>query len=315
MKYKIAISLFLLFHSIVAFAQEMPLFNQYVINPYLLNPARAGTTIYPEIILTHRQQWIGVDDAPATQVLTFQTRTYDNIGLGFCLANDKNGLTQRRFYQGTFAYHLNFSEDALKHLLSLGISVQANESVVDESQFTQGLYDPRVNGNKETYFAPNAALGAFYMNRNFYAGIAFANLIRKSYNDNPDNILPISMFAQVGYYLVLTKKFAITPTLIYKANENLFQQLDANLKVFYALSKTQNYWFAASYRYGLNKTSQPLNIQLAVGMRQGRLYYAYLYDSQFNEIAVKTWGSHEIMIGIHLGSSKKAVPCPAYKQR
>nr|MCR5297834.1 type IX secretion system membrane protein PorP/SprF [Paludibacteraceae bacterium] len=47
-------------------AQEYPVNNQYYFNYYLINPAVAGAAKCHYFMLTHKQQWMGIDDAPYT---------------------------------------------------------------------------------------------------------------------------------------------------------------------------------------------------------------------------------------------------------
>ncbi|KKL16171.1 hypothetical protein LCGC14_2498270, partial [marine sediment metagenome] len=52
----------------------MPLYSQYVMNGYLLNPAMTGYDGYTSFNLTARQQWLGIKDAPATRSFSGHTR-------------------------------------------------------------------------------------------------------------------------------------------------------------------------------------------------------------------------------------------------
>ena len=51
-------------------AQQMPLYSQYMLNGFLLNPAMAGNVDYIPLRLTVRQQWVGITDAPSTQAIS-----------------------------------------------------------------------------------------------------------------------------------------------------------------------------------------------------------------------------------------------------
>ena len=313
MRYAIFILIHLIINSL--YAQDLPLFSQYTINPFLINPARAGSTQCSEIILTHRSQWLGMEDAPSTQILTFQTRANKNIAWGICLANDQNGLTKQMIYQATFAYHLNFSKIFLQHDLSFGISFQTTDIQIDEAKFTQGIFDPKVNGTNERILEPNANFGIFYMRNKFYGGISLANLLQISNSENYSRAKPLTSFLQAGYYFPLNQDLTLTPTLVYKVNKNLSQQMDFNLKAFYFHSSLKNFWLSVSYRSDLNLEFNTLNFQAAIGMKLKNLYFAYIYDNQMNSISTQTFASHEFMIGMKICSSKSAVPCPAYKQR
>src|SRR6056297_2016283 len=57
-------------------AQQIPLYSQYMMNKYLINPAYAGSMGYTSYNLTARQQWLGFGNAktPSTQAICAQTR-------------------------------------------------------------------------------------------------------------------------------------------------------------------------------------------------------------------------------------------------
>ena len=58
----------------VLFSQQLPLYSQYLYNKFLINPAVAGSDGYTSVNLTAREQWVGIEGAPATFSLSVQTR-------------------------------------------------------------------------------------------------------------------------------------------------------------------------------------------------------------------------------------------------
>jgi type IX secretion system PorP/SprF family membrane protein len=54
-------------------AQQKPHYTQYIMNQYIINPAITGIETYTDIKISHRQQWVGVQDAPVTTYLTAHT--------------------------------------------------------------------------------------------------------------------------------------------------------------------------------------------------------------------------------------------------
>ena len=72
------IFLIILFSVIKINAQQLPVYSQYMMNGFLLNPAIAGSDGYTSINLTAREQWLGLDNAPNTQAISFQTRLLRN---------------------------------------------------------------------------------------------------------------------------------------------------------------------------------------------------------------------------------------------
>ena len=68
----------ILFFAIVgaqySFAQQMPLYSQYMYNKFLINPAAAGSEGYTSFNITAREQWVGYAGAPSTYSLSYQAR-------------------------------------------------------------------------------------------------------------------------------------------------------------------------------------------------------------------------------------------------
>ena len=61
-----------------SFAQQVPMYSQYIMNGFLINPSFAGRDGYTTVNLTVREQWTGLPQAPSTYALSFQTRVLNN---------------------------------------------------------------------------------------------------------------------------------------------------------------------------------------------------------------------------------------------
>ncbi len=59
-------------------AQQVPMYSQYIMNGFLINPSFAGRDGYTSVNLTVREQWTGMAQAPSTYALSFQTRILKN---------------------------------------------------------------------------------------------------------------------------------------------------------------------------------------------------------------------------------------------
>jgi type IX secretion system PorP/SprF family membrane protein len=59
-------------------AQQVPMYSQYIMNGFLVNPSFAGRDGYTSVNLTVREQWTGMNQAPSTYALSFQTRILKN---------------------------------------------------------------------------------------------------------------------------------------------------------------------------------------------------------------------------------------------
>ena len=66
--------LLLLIPGNIVFAQQLPLYSQYLYNKFLINPAVAGSDGYTSLNLTAREQWVGYYGAPQTFSFSGQGR-------------------------------------------------------------------------------------------------------------------------------------------------------------------------------------------------------------------------------------------------
>src|SRR5262245_24321018 len=62
----------LLFAAGAVCAQQKPIYTQYILNNYIINPAISGIENYTDIKISHRNQWVGINGAPVTTYLSVQ---------------------------------------------------------------------------------------------------------------------------------------------------------------------------------------------------------------------------------------------------
>ncbi|MFP2995078.1 type IX secretion system membrane protein PorP/SprF, partial [Spongiivirga sp. MCCC 1A20706] len=162
-------------------AQEfnLPLNNQYLAdNPYLISAAFAGIGDCFQVRLNGVSQWVGVKNSPDTQSLSFDGRISDRSGVGAILFNDKNGFTNQRGGQASFAHHLTFS-DKDEHYLSLGLSYKFTSFSIDTDEFINAGGDPVV-GRRASTFNSNFDVSALWRFKKFWLSLNAANILDKN---------------------------------------------------------------------------------------------------------------------------------------
>lgn len=116
---------FALLHQI-PYAQQLPLYSQYLCNKFLINPASAGSDGLTTVNITAREQWIGYSGAPRTYSVSYQSRILKRgyrlkqnifnktvfkpknpgkIGFGGYVFSDRNGRVMRTGFQMAYSYH------------------------------------------------------------------------------------------------------------------------------------------------------------------------------------------------------------------
>ena len=206
---RILILLFWICSLLVANAQQKPHYTQYVLNPYIINPALTGIENYTDIKLSHRHQWVGIQDAPVTTYLTIHTalgkkdfRTsatsyrvpgenprgksyWDDYtaaephhGIGLQVINDRTGPLNRFSAYGTYAYHVGISA---RTSLAAGFGAGVSNLSLTASKLDFGVanpVDPAVYTSKEiNSIEPDFNAGVWLYSADYFLGLAAQQII------------------------------------------------------------------------------------------------------------------------------------------
>lgn len=297
------------------FSQQTPVFSQYMINKFLVNPAVAGGNGITDIHLIAREQYSGFQNPPRTFALTGQSRIlndsyimrklrirrnqenasrFTNIGLGGGIFSDRNGIINRTGFQFSYAYHINFNN---RFQLSMGLSGSAFQYKIDDAgAVIVDSDDPVLLGEKKQFWIPDAGFGAYITNNRVYAGITITDVLESSLTlgNDPiaDNYSGLRNYMLMGGYKVsLDPNFQIEPSFLMRATSSS-QELDVNLKVNYL----QSYWMGFSWR--TNNTFVAM-----VGLDVDLFRFSYAYDASFGDIQSYSGGSHEFILGLRFGEN------------
>jgi len=274
-------------------AQQVPLYSQYMMNAFLLNPAIAGSVDYFPVRITIRQQWVGITDAPSTQAISGHYLFNNmNFGLGGYLFNDKFGPISRTGLQVCGAYHLNLV--GIDSKLGIGLALKAFQFKFDQSKLiTIEENDPVVNYGIITQVVPDADFGVYLYNIKYFAGVAATQLIQLNldFGDSAvdKNQLIRHYFSTVGYKFTLSDDFEIEPSLLFKATFKTPSQVDINAKAYYK----KNYWFGISFR-------SSKDIAIMLGVKVKKFYIGYAFDYTTSHLKDYCSGSHEILVGFNI---------------
>lgn len=294
------------------YGQQQPVFSQYMLDKFIVNPAVAGANGITTINLLSRQQVVGLENAPQTFALNAQSRLLEDsyilrrlrlkkddtkksrsgrVGLAGAIYTDRNGILSRTGFQGTYAYHINIKN---RWQLSGGLTVHGYQFKVDDTGVpVADEGDPLLANNSKTFFVPDASAGLFVTNGVVYGGIAMTDMLasqlkigKEVFSDYETlrkyNVLAGAKFSVGG-------SWAVEPSVLLQGNRTQFL-VDLNARIYY----TDNFWAGISYR----------SVQSAVFMIGGkidRLYLGYAYDMNTGPVSSYASGSHEVIIGIRIG--------------
>ena len=305
-----------MFLPLASIAQQMPLYSQYVMNAYMINPAITGSDGYTSFNITGRQQWLGFKDAPANYSVSGQTRllkrsyvikrsnisksslkpsTKGRVGLGGFIYDDRNGAVERTGLQGSYAYHIFIRETQFSFGISAGIfqfRIHEHElSFMDEG-------DPIAGSLKKVIYVPDANLGFNIMSPRYYAGIS-VNQVFQSYLKLGNQALEEykmerHYYIVGGYKFDLKSDYHIEPSVLLKTTEKLAFQADIGAQLYYL----NDYWAGASIRTNGD-------LIMTAGVRIKQLYIGYAFDYSLSRIRKFSYGSHEIVLAVKLGDNAR----------
>lgn len=272
------------------FGQLLPVTNQYVLNPLSVNPAFAGNRGALNIAAFYRRQWVGIAGAPETSTLALDAPLLDSkLGLGLIISSDKIGITKGTRFMSNYAYRMNIGDGNL----SLGLGAGVLTTNTTWSELT--VVDPGDENfliNSRVYVVPDFSFGAYYSNKNYFAGFSIPRLSNYTY-DHVKNRYTLSFDPGQSYYLLNTGylvnlspglKLLPSTLLTFSHGKKLLYDINIHLNII------DKVWVGASYR---NNRSVVGLIQVAIN---NQLRLAYTYDFDFGSIGQYSNGSHEIMI-------------------
>lgn len=281
-----------------SFSAQQVMFNsQYMLNQYVINPAAAGQKLEAPLALSVRQQWAGLNGAPVTQHLSFNSKfgKKSNMAMGTQLFNDVNGAFQNMGIQGSYAYHIKTS---VSTKLSIGVSAILSQTTVDGTDFIMNDYsDETLLGTKQSSFNPDVSAGIFYFSNNFFIGASAIQLLQSKYTFG-ENIVQNQQVNHVygsgGLTIRVGPGYKIEPSFMVKSVGNVPLQYDLNARLFYR----ENVWVGFSYR----------NVDAAivmVGLERDRFLIGYAHDFTMSDLSNHSVGSNEIYLQYSFKSKKK----------
>ncbi len=309
-----SISLLILLNTGI-YSQQDPVYSQYILNEFLINPAVAGIDGMTTINLSGRKQWLGIRYAPETYSASVSTRILKSpfnilkgryqkgskgrVGLGAAFFNDKNGAINRTNLQFTYAYHIFIQNYQLSFgLKAFGTQLKIDNDLIqfrnDDSPEIQGLL------GKST-FIPDAGVGVHFSTQNAHMGLSAVNLFQSfvkigDVELETDELRHIRQYYLNGYYRVTmsNKNWIFEPSTLIRGNEELRFSADFTGRFIYK----REYWAGLSVR-----TSG--EFILLLGIKMNRFYVGYSFDYGINQLSYKSYGSHEIILALKLGDSAR----------
>lgn len=294
------ITLSLLFSMSVAAQQEF-LTTHYMFNGLALNPAYAGVHDGVSASFLSRNQWVGFEGAPSTQVATIHSPLSGRpVSLGAALFRDQLGLSTEYGAYFSYAYRIPITKE-LK--LSMGLQFSTHSFAVEYSQAENGVFDAGDNLGDISEFKWNVGSGALLHTDRLFVGFSVPQMLNKSVGvPNPDgnfSQLVRHYYLFAGYAFSLGRNMVLKPNVLVKSVGNAPAQIDLNANLLI----NSFLWVGASYR-SKDSIDGILGFQITP-----QLLVSYATDFSLTDIDNQ---SHEIMINYIFELPTKKILTPRY---
>ena len=269
-------------------AQQENVFAQYHLNPFLINPAAAGSSDYHTVFSHLRFQWTGLPNSPKTGLVSYQA-PLNNIGLGITVFSDRVASLNRFGANFAYAYRTRIKN----YRLAIGLSGHYQRFYLDPNAI-QGVEHPDdivINDAIDGLNVYDANIGVYFYSKKMYAGFSIPNLVQARLNTIGTNLSTISQLSRqyiftTGYkYFPPKSMFSVEPSILLRKVETLPFQALLTIKLGMMNDK-----FFTAFTYGTTDV-----VTFTAGyqiMSEGKI--AYSYDYSLGDIYRYTRGSHEV---------------------
>ncbi len=285
-------------------AQQIPISSLFVENPFLFNPAVAGTDKGFKLRMDNRFQWMGFEDAPITnQLSAYGPHKKRNVGYGGNVSYDATGPTSTFKMNGAFATNFAINLDIR---VSFGLDLGLIQYRADGTQFEfyDSYEDPYAPNTVMSSFQPDAGAGVYVYHYDWYVGLSaqqlFNNNIKFVKGENSKrNRLKTHFYGYGGYRFVINNQWTIEPTLLARKVVSLPFQMDITTRAIYK----QQFWGGINFR---NTFESFDDITILLGyIHERRIHISIAYDYTFAKIRNYTAGTIELVLGYNFDAIRK----------
>ncbi|HCE58423.1 MAG TPA: hypothetical protein DER09_11470 [Prolixibacteraceae bacterium] len=278
---------------IKTYAQQDPMYTQFMDNLLVVNPGYAGSRDTGNFLLVSRNQWVSVADAPVTNSFSYNTRFKEqNFGLGFSVMYDKIGPLKQTGVYFDYSYFLRVSEK-----FKLGMGLKGGVSFYRVALTELITIDPDPIYSQDIYknFLPNIGVGGYLYSDKTYFGLSVPKLIentitRDDYETDYVNKEEIHIYLVGGHNFNLSSDFQLKTNAMLRYVKNAPISVQATALAGFR----ERFWLGGMVRFG-----DAFGI-VAQFQATPKMLIGYSYDITTSELNVFSNGTHEIMFSYDL---------------
>lgn len=288
---KILIFMSCLLISTISIAQQDPVYAQYLNNPFVINPAYAGSNERLNASFQYRSQWSGVQGHPETFNFNSHLSIKDNkIGVGLIAIQDKIGENTTNDLETAAAYKIDLTGGKV---FSFGMQFGLMRFTNSLSGLNLQPGDPYFNLYNVSKF--NTGAGVMLKSDRYLIGLSAPHLIPVSVNmGNGQSILVYDRtYYLLGSYMIyLNERVRLRPAALLRASDNFKPTVDLNMNL-----QIEDFYSAGIFTRNFNT----YGVLLQMIIKNYRLGYAIEVPASKTAIPFTT---NEFMFGISLRALK-----------
>ena len=279
-------------------AQQQYQYSQFMHFPMGVNPAAAGSEKGIVLGALVRNQWLGLDGAPQTQLITFNMPlSNERIGIGANLSRATIGITSRITTDLIYSYRIRVGSG------HLGLGVQASiqqfrNDYTDLVATQERDLDPSIPTGTASKFLPNFGAGLFYNTKKFYAGFGIPRLLQNNIDlADADGFLSreaVHMYIALGGTIEINDNLKLQPNGLFKyVNGAPFDgDINFNLLIIEKFTTGLSYRLGGSGDLGFGESVS----LLAGALIQEKFFIGAAYDYPLSEIRDYSSGTIEVFL-------------------
>ena len=272
------------------FAQQDPLYSQYMFNQSPINPAYTGVNDVLNVSLFSRNQWVGLEGAPTTNTINASASIINNkVSLGFLIARDTYGVNKNTEYQMMYAYEIDLLNE---RSISFGLQTGYTSYRYDYNLLDLEQDDPSLSMVDTQFGKVNFGTGVFFKTRQLYVGLSVPRLLNTEIPSLTGSTTLHKRHYYVSFGFVFDQLIALKfkPSALIKIVQDQPVSIDLNASVLLL----ESLWVGLTLR---NFNALGVNAQFEIN-DMFRLGYSFEYP--VNSVGNNTFGTHEIMFMVDL---------------
>lgn len=275
--------------SLSGFAQQDPLYAQYINNPMVINPAYAGLNNNFNASISYRNQWGGFDGNPVTMNVNSHLSLVDNkVGVGILLVQDKIGNIKNTEFQAAFSYKLKLEDKTFSFGMQAGVINFRNDySSLNLSNKLDTAFTRNENLSK-----PNIGVGAILKSEKYFVGLSVPRLLSTIVSNGGQNYELYNQHYYLfgSYVFYLNERIRLKPSVLLKGVKGSPLSTDLNFNVNIDANYTAGVFTRNFNAYGL----------LLQAKLSDRYKFGYTFELPTNQSVGTRFNTHELFLGIVL---------------